>query len=85
MNVLKRTSLFLLLCVLAFMPAYADALSDFTGSRAINAPKTSVLVIDLEDGSEILSHNAGLPLIPASIMKCVTTATLLDKTGSAFR
>ncbi len=85
MNVLKRTSLFLLLCVLAFIQVYADALSDFTGSRSINAPKTSVLVIDIEDGSEILSHNAELPLIPASIMKCVTTATLLEKTGSGFR
>lgn len=85
MNVVKRSSLVLLLAVAAILPAVADALSDFTGSRAVNAPKTAVLVVDLADGSEILAHNAELPLIPASIMKCVTTATLLEKVGSRYR
>ncbi len=77
--------LLLLLTLATFLTVQADALSDFTGSRSINAPKTSVLVIDLKTGKELVSHNAALPLIPASIMKSVTTATLLDKVGSKFR
>ena len=69
----------------AAIPVVADVLDDFTCSRALSAAKTALLVIDLKDGDEILSHNADTPLIPASIMKCVTTATLLEKTGSKYR
>ena len=69
----------------AAIPVVADVLDDFMCSRALSAAKTALLVIDLKDGDEILSHNADTPLIPASIMKCVTTATLLEKTGSKYR
>jgi len=85
MNIVKNSTLLLFLTLVSFLSVRADALSDFTGSHAINAPKTSVLVIDLENGRELISHNADLPLIPASIMKCVTTATLLNKVGNTFR
>lgn len=85
MNLLKKSSLPLLLLLLWLAPAWADALSDFTSSRAINAPYTSVLILDLKNGQELVSLNADKPLIPASIMKGITTATLLDKTGAKFQ
>ena len=85
MNFQKRTSLALVLLILCTVAAWADALTDFTGSAAINAPKTSVLVIDLMSGEEIVSYNAESPLIPASILKSVSTATLLHKVGHGFR
>ena len=81
----KRISFSLVLLILCAVAAWADALTDFTGSAAINAPKTSVLVVDLDNGDEIVSYNAELPLIPASILKSVSTATLLDKVGHGFR
>lgn len=85
MNIVKSCTLLLFLTLVTFLQTRADVLSDFTESRAINAPKTSVLIVDLENGRELMSHNADLPLIPASIMKCVTTATLLNKVGHDFR
>lgn len=59
--------------------ARADAVDDFVDSRAINGPKAAVMVVDLADGAVLAQHNADMPLIPASVMKCVTVATLLEK------
>lgn len=75
----------LALMVISMLGVLAGPLDDFRGSPAINSPKTAVLVIDLKTGKELLSHNADIPLIPASIMKSVTTATLLKKVGEDFR
>lgn len=85
MNQLKRTISLLLLLVAVIPALRADALSDFTDSRAINTPQTAVLVADLKSGKELVSLNASTPLIPASIMKSVTVATLLDKVGHDYR
>lgn len=68
-----------------FSAAFADALSDFTSSPAINAPKAAVYIADLRNGNELAAHNVDMPLIPASIMKSVTTATLLEKTGARYK
>lgn len=73
-----------MLLVTAYI-AMADALSDFTSSKAINAPSASVLIVDLKNGRELAAHNIDRPLIPASIMKSVTTATLLEKVGAGYR
>ena len=63
----------------------ADPVSDFTASPAVDADNTSILVVDLKSGKKIISHNADLPLIPASIMKSVTIATLLSKVGEDYQ
>lgn len=76
--------LFLLLMIMA-QSVFADAISDFVDSKAINTPQTAVLIVDLKTGKELVSINKSKPLIPASIMKSVTTATLLEKTGAEFR
>lgn len=85
MNDIKRVvSLFLL--VLAFVHlAWADTISDFADSKAINAPQTAVWISDIRTGEELASLNVDKPLIPASIMKSVTTATLLEKVGPDYR
>lgn len=62
----------------------ADAIEDFANSPAINADKAAVLITDLKTGKTIAAHNETLPLIPASILKCVTTATLLEAAGHDF-
>lgn len=82
---MKRRILLALLVLTAALSAMADALTDFRESRAINTPQTAVLVADLKSGEELVSLNASTPLIPASIMKSVTVATLLDKVGHDFR
>ncbi|MGM9816283.1 MAG: D-alanyl-D-alanine carboxypeptidase/D-alanyl-D-alanine-endopeptidase [Lepagella sp.] len=74
-------SLFLLSIALILR---ADPISDFTASTAVDADNSALLIIDLKSGKKILSHNADLPLIPASIMKSVTIATLLNKVGHNY-
>lgn len=85
MKEIKRTATLLALLVLTLNFAFADALAEFIQSRAVNAPQTSVLVKDLKTGKLLAAHNIDKKLIPASIMKSVTTATLLEKVGPNFR
>lgn len=58
---------------------------DFIASPAINAPWTSVFIVNLSTGDTLAAHNITKPLIPASIMKSVTIATLLGKTGPRYK
>lgn len=84
-SLFKRLGLLLTTVLVSVNLLLADALSDFTGSPAINAPQASVYIINLENGRELVAHNIDKPLIPASIMKSVTIATLLEKVGPDFR
>lgn len=62
-----------------------QAVSKFTSSPAIKASSSSVLITDLNTGKVIASHNADKPLLPASIMKSVTIASLLGETGTDWK
>lgn len=85
MKLTKRQVLLFILLLIGLRSVLADALADFTESAAINAPFTSVLVQDLKTGEILAAHNERKPLVPASIMKSVTTATLLEKVGPKYR
>ena len=74
-----------LLMPVALLAAATDALDRFLASGAVKPGSVAVVVADLRDGRIIDSHNASLPLIPASILKSVTTATLLSNVGKDFR
>lgn len=82
---LKRSFLLFLLLLATLNFAFADAIDDFAASRGVNANKTALLVVDLKSGKELLSFHSSLPLIPASIMKSVTTATLLEEVGPNYK
>lgn len=82
---INRVLTLLLLLAVCLNAAWADAISDFIDSRPVNASSTSVLVRDLKTGNVVEAYNSDKPLIPASIMKSVTTATLLDKVGPKFK
>lgn len=62
-----------------------DALRAMVGSAAIDSASSAVILIDLEGDSIVAGHNVDRPLVPASIMKTVTIATLLDKVGIDYR
>lgn len=62
-----------------------EALRELIGNRAVDAGKTAVLVVDLADGKVLCGHNTDVPYIPASIMKTVTIASLLDKADIDYR
>ncbi|MCH5227633.1 MAG: D-alanyl-D-alanine carboxypeptidase [Muribaculaceae bacterium] len=86
---LQRSALSLLTIFLAVFSAFAasadEALSEFLRRNGIPDNSVSVKIVDLADGSVVVSHNEGTPLIPASIMKSVTTAALLESVGPDWR
>ena len=84
MNNLRHIALWLAGMLVA-MTLRADILSDFTETKAVNAPTSAVLITDLKSGRELIAYNDETPLVPASIMKCVTTASLLEKTGQNYK
>lgn len=76
----RKPGLPVLLFTLLFysLAAFAGPVDDFRKSPGVTSDESAVLVIDLRNGKVVESHNASKPLIPASIMKCVTTAGLLE-------
>lgn len=63
----------------------AEAVEKFIKTNGVRPESVAVMITDLSDGSVMGSHNANASLIPASIMKSVTTAALLDKAGADYR
>lgn len=61
--------------------ARAQADSLFRSGRGISPFRSAVLIRSLANDSVLLSINDTLPLVPASILKCVTTASLMSKAG----
>ncbi|MCH5240026.1 MAG: D-alanyl-D-alanine carboxypeptidase [Muribaculaceae bacterium] len=84
-----RPILFFLLTLLFFGESHAyigdEALSEFLRGSGIPKNSVSVKIIDLADGSTIATHNEDSSLVPASIMKSVTTAALLESAGPDWR
>lgn len=77
-------------CILSFAVSasgqdHSEAVARFVKDNGIKPESVAVKVIDISDGKVIASHNAGAPLVPASIMKSVTTAALLGESGIDFR
>lgn len=86
---MRRTlTIFLTLLLFSFSlkaQTASEAVNKFLRQSGINPGSVAVKIIDLSDGSIMASHNSSTPLIPASIMKAVTTATLLRETGPDWR
>lgn len=80
--------LFLLAWLLPLYAQQPDAQSpalEFASSSAVNPDKCAVVIIDLKTGKEIDSYNKDVPLVPASINKCLTIASTLIKSGIDYR
>lgn len=79
----------ILICLFLFpvysLVSFADNVSDFIDGKGINSDKSSIYVLPLDGEEPMLDFNSSLPLIPASIMKCVTTASLLSNVNEEYR
>lgn len=83
-TVLKVIFILLSLCVVPDADAQEqtlDPVAEFLETPGVDAKATGIYVLDLQSGEVIGEHNADSPLTPASVMKCVTTASLLDQVG----
>lgn len=82
---MKRNITLLVLIMMVGTIFGASPLDKFLKSKSITEGSTAVLVQDLTTGKILASHNTDLPLLPASIMKTVTIAGLLQETGPEER
>ena len=78
---MKRNIQLIVFILTAAIAAAASPLDTFLKSKSITAGSTAVLIQDLATGKVLASHTADLPLLPASIMKTVTSAGLLQESG----
>ena len=89
MIIIRRSILSFFTLIVFCLPIFAgvgdEAISDFLKRNGIPDNSVSVKIVDLADGSVIASHNEEAPLVPASIMKSVTTAALLESAGPDWR
>lgn len=84
-----RIKFLVLAVVVATASAFAidpqGAVDEFVRRSGVPSGSMAVKITDLKDGKVLGSHNSASPLVPASIMKSVTTAALLDEGGEDFR
>lgn len=82
-----------ILLIIALIACWADSMAQdanpvverFVKASGIKPESVAVMITDLSDNKVIGSHNISTPLIPASIMKSITTAALLNKVGPNYR
>ena len=88
-NKFRNIKLVMLFLTLGILEVFAvdpqAAVDEFVRRSGVRAESLAVKVTDLKDGSILGSHNPGSPLVPASIMKSVTTAALLGEAGPDYR
>ncbi len=78
---MRRNIALLVLLMIAVGAFGASPLDKFLRSKSITPGSTAVLVQDLATGKTLVAHNTDRPLLPASIMKTVTIAGLLQEKG----
>lgn len=76
---MKYILLFLSIIILSGINSNAQVFTTPPGGIA------GYIVTDLSTGHSIVKHNETVAFVPASILKCVTTAAALDKLGGDFR
>lgn len=59
--------------------------NDALNSRCLNKNRTAVSIVAVPSGEVVYKRNETLPLLPASIMKIVTTASSLNYLGPEYR
>lgn len=79
---MRISRLILLLCI--SMPVLAQNSSVFRG-KAYEHAAVSVCVLDLKSNVTVAQVNKDLSVTPASVLKILTTAVILDKLGPDFR
>lgn len=78
-----RLMSFLVCALLAVSTPPAEILRTLEAAR-IPAPSVSYVVLDVDTGAALISHNADVPRSPASTLKTVTTYASLDLLGPAY-
>lgn len=74
------------LFIYAALPVRAtQPLERLMATRNVDPELTAVKVVNLSTGETVDAHNSAQPLIPASILKTVTIASLINRSGCSYR
>ena len=73
--------------VLATSPRTVAALAADMGSMAgrIRSGQFGIMAVSLTRGDTLFAHNAGVPLMPASTMKMLTSAAAFERLGPSYQ
>lgn len=82
---ISRIRLFVALCIFSLQAVAGEALQRFLADPSIDSASTSLIIAEIGTGKVIESLNPRQPLVPASIMKAVTIASLIDRTGIDYK
>ncbi len=79
---MKYINIFLLFLILAAGSASAQGILGIDGEESTSV---GIYIKDLSTGKVIIDHNGQMALTPASVMKALTTATVLSVSGTKAR
>lgn len=79
---LKRIIAAALLSFVSVPAVFAQGMLGIDGEESTSV---GIYIKDIKSGEVILDHNSQLALTPASVMKCITTATALSVNGASKR
>lgn len=75
----------LVLCLVSVTVAASEKTAAMVRDAQLDSTSVALKIVRLSDNAVIESYNSDSPLIPASIMKCITTASLVTEEGADFR
>lgn len=76
------------LFILTTLPVNAqltDKINKILNAKCLDDKQTSISIVAMPDGKLVYAYNALTPLLPASVMKVVTTAAALHHLGPEYR
>lgn len=85
LQIMRRFIFFFSFLILANLSFANNPVKNFTDNTLLKNANISLLVTDLKTNTVLHEWNATNAMIPASSMKLITTATVLEKLGPDFR
>lgn len=83
---MKNRFTFLIIFLAIALALFAQSpAAEFAASADLRSDRCAVLIVDLNNGKVVDSHNENAPLLPASVTKAVTIASTVEKSGVKFR
>jgi len=78
----------IIVCLIILFPGKTlaqPAIERFLGSKYMSGASVSIMIKDIDSGTIVCSYDAEREVIPASVLKTVTTAAALEILGERFR